>query len=150
MPRWGVMWTIAVAIFAAGKGLSYRDARLRGVAADRGRTVAYFLAWPGMDAAAFLSAAHPVRRPAASEWTAAALKTIFGVALTFVAARPILRADPVAAGWIAMAGIAFVLHFGAFHLASVFWRSRGVNAEPVMRNPLRSTSLAEFWGRRWN
>ena len=25
-----------------------------------------------------------------------------------------------------------------------------MNAMPVMRNPLRSSSLAEFWGRRWN
>jgi alginate O-acetyltransferase complex protein AlgI len=43
-----------------------------------------------------------------------------------------------------------VLHFGTFDLLSLAWRSAGVNAIPVMRHPLRSTSLGEFWGRRWN
>src|SRR5439155_8156620 len=49
-----------------------------------------------------------------------------------------------------MVGLIFVLHFGTFHLLSLAWRSIGVNAMPVMKNPLRSSSLAEFWGRRWN
>jgi hypothetical protein len=44
----------------------------------------------------------------------------------------------------------FVLHFGSFHLVSLYWRRLGVDAKPLMRNPLRSTSLTEFWGRRWN
>ena len=49
-----------------------------------------------------------------------------------------------------MIGVIFLLHFGTFHLLSLGWRRLGVNAMPLMRNPSRSTSLAEFWGRRWN
>ena len=49
-----------------------------------------------------------------------------------------------------MTGIVLVLHFGIFDLLSLGWRRLGVDAAPVMRSPLRSTSLAEFWGRRWN
>jgi D-alanyl-lipoteichoic acid acyltransferase DltB (MBOAT superfamily) len=49
-----------------------------------------------------------------------------------------------------MAGVVLLLHFGAFHLLSLGWRTVGVNAAPVMQTPLRSHSLAEFWGRRWN
>jgi hypothetical protein len=30
------------------------------------------------------------------------------------------------------------------------WQSLGVKAEPIMSAPLRSTSLGEFWGKRWN
>jgi hypothetical protein len=49
-----------------------------------------------------------------------------------------------------MTGLVFVLHFGIFHLLSLAWRTAGVDAAPLMRNPLRATSVGEFWGRRWN
>jgi alginate O-acetyltransferase complex protein AlgI len=49
-----------------------------------------------------------------------------------------------------MAGLAFLLHFGAFHLLSCAWRAAGVDARPLMDWPARSASLAEVWGRRWN
>jgi alginate O-acetyltransferase complex protein AlgI len=49
-----------------------------------------------------------------------------------------------------MIGLALVLHFGLMQLAALAWQRAGVMAEPLMRQPARSTSLAEFWGRRWN
>jgi D-alanyl-lipoteichoic acid acyltransferase DltB (MBOAT superfamily) len=42
------------------------------------------------------------------------------------------------------------LHFGTFQLFALIWQSAGVNAKPIMRAPLASMSLGEFWGRRWN
>ena len=49
-----------------------------------------------------------------------------------------------------MLGVVFILHFGLFHLLSLLWRRMGICARPVMRNPIGATSLAEFWGGRWN
>jgi D-alanyl-lipoteichoic acid acyltransferase DltB (MBOAT superfamily) len=49
-----------------------------------------------------------------------------------------------------MIGLVLTLHFGAFHLLSCAWREAGIEATPLMRGPIRSASLAEFWGRRWN
>jgi hypothetical protein len=144
------MWMMAAALYAGCKWLSYRDARSHGIIAGRTRTLEYLLAWPGMDAAAFLSRPSGESRPAGSEWVMAALKTAFGAALLWIVARTEFPDRPMLAGWLAMAGMVFVLHFGAFHLLSLAWRHAGVNAMPVMRNPLRSTSLADFWGRRWN
>jgi predicted DCC family thiol-disulfide oxidoreductase YuxK len=150
VPPWAFMWTMAAALYAGCKWLSYRDARSQGITAGGVRTLEYLLAWPGMDAAAFLSQPSGEGRPAGSEWIIAAAKTAFGTALLWIAARAALPARPMLAGWLAMTGVIFVLHFGAFHLLSLAWRRTGVNAMPVMRNLLRSTSLADFWGRRWN
>ena len=144
------MWAMAFALYAGCKWLTYREARVRGVAPERSRALGYLLAWPGMDATAFLGGTDRLAQPHASEWIAAALKTLLGATLIWVVARTAVPVNPLLAGWIGMAGMIFVLHFGTFHLLSLGWRSIGVNAMPVMQNPLRSNSLAEFWGRRWN
>ena len=161
LPRWVVMWATAFALYASCKWLTYREAlaprrgaapaaRAGGIGSNRRLAFGYLLAWPGMEAAAFLSGTNRVLPPRATEWTAAALKTLLGVALVWVAARLAPPVSPLLAGWIGMTGVMFVLHFGTFHLLSLAWRTLGVDATPVMRNPLRATSLADFWGRRWN
>jgi len=150
MPPWGFMWAMAFALYAGCKWLTYCEARVRGVASDRRLALGYLLAWPGMDATAFLSATTRLTQPHRSEWIVATLKTLLGATLIWVAARAAVPGNPLLAGWVGMVGVIFVLHFGTFHLLSLAWRSIGVNAMPVMQNPLRSSSLAEFWGRRWN
>ena len=117
---------------------------------NRPLALGYLLAWPGMDAKAFLFRTDRGGQPRGSEWRAAVLKTLAGVDPD-LDRRPYRPAGhPLLAGWLGMVGLIFVLHFGTFHLLSLGWRSRGVDAMPVMRNPLASSSLAEFWGRRWN
>jgi predicted DCC family thiol-disulfide oxidoreductase YuxK len=150
LPRWGFMWAMAFALYAGCKWLTFREARVRGVASDRLRALGYLLAWPGMDAEAFLSGTNRPAQPNQSEWIAATAKTLLGATLIWVVARTAAPVNPLLAGWLGMVGLIFVLHFGTFHLLSLGWRSLGVNAMPIMKNPLRSRSLAEFWGRRWN
>lgn len=48
------------------------------------------------------------------------------------------------------AGLLLVFHFGACTLLAAAWRARGVRCEPIVREPIRSRSLTEFWSRRWN
>lgn len=50
----------------------------------------------------------------------------------------------------ALPGLSLILHFGLFNLACGFWRLFGVPTYTLFPAPLMSTSLAEFWGRRWN
>lgn len=147
---WEFMWAMAFALYAGCKWLTYHEARARGVTADLPRALGYLLAWPGMNAEAFLARGDHLAQPRPAEWIVAALQTLFGATLTWVVARTALPGNPLLAGWLGMAGLVFVLHFGTFHLLSLGWRSLGVNAMPVMRNPMVSSSLAEFWGRRWN
>jgi predicted DCC family thiol-disulfide oxidoreductase YuxK len=147
---WVFMWALAFALYAGCKWLTYCDAISTGVPTTPIRASAYLFAWPGMDATTFLRASDPPTRPPLTECLFAILKTVFGAVMVWVFARRALEINPLLAGWTGMVGIIFLLHFGTFHLLSVLWRWFGINAPPIMRNPIFSTSLAEFWGNRWN
>ena len=49
-----------------------------------------------------------------------------------------------------LAGFSFILHFGLFNLLAALWRWMGVETYELFRSPLKSNSLKEFWGKRWN
>jgi hypothetical protein len=144
VPRWAFMWAIAVSMFIVLKALSFRGMKASGTPLSR--ELAYLLLWPGMDARGFLTQ-RASNRPTASEWVAAALKTLLGICLIFGSR---LFEEALLGGWIAMVGVAFCLHFGGFHLLSCFWRSRGIQAVPLMDRPMLASSVSEFWGKRWN
>ena len=77
-------------------------------------------------------------------------ETALGTVLLWAIARTVPEKADLLRGWIGMLGLILLLHFGSFQLLSLFWRSVGVDAQPIMSAPLRSTSLGEFWGKRWN
>jgi predicted DCC family thiol-disulfide oxidoreductase YuxK len=151
---WVFMWAMAFALYAGCKWLTYRETRARalrrGLKLSLGRIIAYLLAWPGMDANDFLDARKVAARPRTAEWVFAIAKTFFGVIVLWAVTRTLLPFNWLLAGWSGMLGVVFILHFGLFHLLSLFWRRMGIHATPVMRNPIGATSLAEFWGGRWN
>ena len=149
-PRWAFMWTLAAAIYAGCKWLTWRRTPAPG--APWWRHAGYLLAWPGLDARAFLLG-KPVSekdRPAPREWWGAALKTLGGGLLFWGVARQVPADRPLLFGLVGMVGLVFLLHFGSFHLLSCAWRSIGIDAKPLMCWPVASTSVSEFWGRRWN
>jgi alginate O-acetyltransferase complex protein AlgI len=142
------MWALAAAIFFGLKWLSWWRSR-GGVAHSAWRSLAYLFAWPGMDAASFLSGGLPVR-PSALKWGWALAKTGAGIALLFGCARLVPENLPLLRGWIGLLGLILILHFGSFDLIALGWQALGVNAEPIMQAPISSRSLSEFWGKRWN
>ncbi|MEX1042946.1 MAG: membrane bound O-acyl transferase family-domain-containing protein [Pirellulaceae bacterium] len=150
LSRPAVMWTLAFAIYASLKLLTW--VTRYDVPVPLGRHLAYLLAWPGMDVDAFLNAANrPVQPPSVGEWLFAAFKpilglTIFGVAIWLSAQG----GHPWWVGWAAILGIAFMLNFGLFHLLACFWKTKGLRAVPIMDWPILATSLTQFWGKRWN
>ena len=150
VPAWVFMWAMAFGMFGGCKWLTYREARRRDPAIGRARKWAYLLAWPGMGAAAFLGRKIIPAKPTRTEWVWAFGKTMLGAGLLWGAVRTALPAYPLLAGWIGMIGAILVLHFGTFDLIALGWRQSGVNAVPIMQNPLHAKSLAEFWGGRWN
>jgi len=140
------MWSLALAIYAACKWLTWQ--RSAAPEAPWWKQAGYLLAWPGMDAAAFLNGSRAAPAPF-GEWLFAAGKLTLGLAMLAVF-RCLPQERPLVVGWAGLLGIVFVLHFGLFHLLSCAWRCVGVNAQPLMDWPIAATSVSDFWGRRWN
>jgi len=103
-----------------------------------------------MDAEVFLDASQRVPSPPRMKWLWAILETTLGATLLWVVARSIPQGKPLLRGRTGMSGLILLLHFGTFQLVGLLWQSFGVSAKPIMSAPLRSTSLGEFWGKRWN
>jgi alginate O-acetyltransferase complex protein AlgI len=151
VPDWVFMWLMAFAIFFGCKWLTFSSARWAAANPSLFRSLGYLFAWPGMDAKTFLrrSQSRPARLAGSAPTITAGFKTILGLLLLW-AVRQSVHVAPLLTGWLAMLGLVLFLHFGLFALLASFWRNIGVEAKLVMRAPLRSTSLAEFWSERWN
>jgi hypothetical protein len=149
MQPWCFMWALSFAIFAGLKWMTWWKARSR-AAHSRWRSLAYLVAWPGMDAETFLDPLERSVKPSSRQWLWATLKTALGVTLLWVVARRVPEQQPPLRGWIGLFGLIFLLHFGTFHLIALFWQVMGVAAEPIMSKPTLSKTLSEFWGQRWN
>ena len=148
-PKWALMWSLAFAIFAACKWLTwYRSGPTK---APWWLHLGYLVVWPGLDAGAFLNPQPgKVKWPHSGEWLSAGLKLLAGVILFWVIARMVPEDQGIIRGWIGMIGMILMLHFGSFHLLSCAWRAAGIQARPLMNKPFWSDSLSEFWGKRWN
>ena len=116
-----------------------------------GRWLGFAALWPGMRPGPFTGArAGP--RPGAGPLLLAGLSRLAaGAALVALArlawvgtgSRPLATA-------LLLPGLSLMLHFGAFDILAGAWRLAGVDCRPLFVAPPRSTSLGEFWGRRWN
>ena len=102
-----------------------------------------------MDAPEFFGSA-AVRAPGGGAWLFGALNIGVAVALIYCGVRVVYPHSALLAGWLGMTGIILVLHFGVFKCLGLVWRALGIPATPLMRAPICSRSLSEFWGRRWN
>jgi Membrane bound O-acyl transferase family len=146
---WEFMWALAFAIYAGLKWLTWWRAR-GSFPHPKWRSVAYLLAWPGMGADSFLDESRQASPPSRGPWIWAMTKTASGATLLWILARSVPAHFPLLRGWTGMFGLIFLLHFGSFEIIALLWQSLGVDAQPIMNFPLRSTSLTEFWGKRWN
>ena len=143
------MWTLTFALYFGLKWLSWWKARSQ-VSHTAWRSASYLLAWPGMDALSFLDANARVSSPRRRDWLWAVFITAIGATLLWAVARAVPGVQPLVRGWVGMVGLMLFLHFGSFQMVALSWQRLGVNARPIMNAPLRSTSLSEFWGKRWN
>jgi predicted DCC family thiol-disulfide oxidoreductase YuxK len=149
LPNWVFMWLFVTAMFAGCKWLTWQRAQTRKHPATTKRTLGYLFTWPGMDAKSFLTGRHN-QQPPLSEWLLATGRFLAGIALLWLAAHATFTTNSIANAWLGMFGLTLLLHFGSFHLVALAWQHVGVPANPLMQSPATASSLAAFWGVRWN
>jgi alginate O-acetyltransferase complex protein AlgI len=116
-----------------------------------GAWLGFATAWLGMQPRLFASYGGPPLDGAGVLLRRGAVNVAVGVVLVALArATWLVTESRFAATVPLLAGLSFCLHFGIGSLLAGAWRLRGVAADAPFREPLRSTSLAEFWSRRWN
>lgn len=114
------------------------------------RWLAFAAAWPGMRPGIFASLG---KRSLPGGWRLIGngLVRIAVGGILFLAARRAWAAGSVfLATALALPSFSLILHFGIFNLMAGGWRLFGARCDALFRAPLRSRSLTEFWGRRWN
>ncbi len=82
------------------------------------------------------------------EWKESIACSILGLGILIVTTHFV--GTPELRGWLIIIGLLLLVHLGLFGILSCIWRSRGVEAKPLMQSPQLALSLREFWGRRWN
>src|SRR4029450_4657018 len=102
-PRWVLMWMLATAIYATCKALTWATANASNV--PGWKHAAYLLAWPGMDAAAFLETKPRTPCCPRSEWIRAASHLILGTVLVFVVAGRLPAGGREGGGWVGSSGL---------------------------------------------
>jgi len=111
----------------------------------------FAIAWPGMRPDPFATAGRR-RVPGGPALMARGLGWLVAGAALVLLARAVWRSGGslALATALVLPGLSLILHFGIFNLLAGAWRLAGVNVGPLFRAPVRSRSLTEFWGRRWN
>lgn len=118
----------------------------------------FVVGWLGMRPAAFARVPGPAR---SGGWRlvrmgivrlAAGAALIAAARLTWVwsAGMADETTRRVLATALLLPGISLVLHFGLLNISAGAMRGIGAECQSLFRAPLKSRSLTEFWGRRWN
>jgi len=142
LPAWARMWSLAAVLFFGFKWITWIRALRGGLQMGIGRSLGYWLLWPGMSPSTFARAGYNGRP---LEWVCTVAKIALGAVLVWGMARRLPADQSLLVGWVGWAGLAFLLHFGVMHLLALAWR-----VPPIMRAPILATSLRDFWSARWN
>ena len=145
------MLGIAGALIYALKAVVSVEERLgTGVTLSPLRWLAFAAAWPGMRPSLFAGLGTR-SLPGGLRLIVSGAARLAAGALLFLAARYAwAEGHAILATALALPALSLILHFGIFNILAGAWRLLGARCDALFRAPLRSRSLTEFWGRRWN
>lgn len=137
-------------IYALKAVVSVEERIASGVALSPVRWLAFAAAWPGMRPSLFAGLGTR-SLPGGLRLIASGAVRLAAGAFLFLAARLTwAEGHAIIATALALPGLSLILHFGIFNILAGAWRLLGARCDALFRAPLRSRSLTEFWGRRWN
>src|SRR5262245_11851331 len=153
------MLAIAGALLYGMKAVVSVEAAAGGLVLPPTRWLGFAAGWPGMRPAPFARAFGPPLAGAGNLLWLGLRRAAAGFGFVLLAGLAWRLGDFF--GWHQavgrlvvtpplLAGLSLMLHFGLFNVLAGAWRLAGVDARPLFRAPLGATSLADFWGRRWN
>jgi alginate O-acetyltransferase complex protein AlgI len=121
------------------------------------RWLGFCLMWFGMRPALFATTRSGPLPQTREVFDRGVKRLLLGAALIGLAATIWMNRQPMtetAARWLAtpplMVGLSLAVHFGLFNILAAYWRWHGVDCRPLFKAPVLSTSLNEFWSKRWN
>lgn len=137
-------------LYALKAVVSVEEEVASGVTLSPLRWLVFAAAWPGMRPSLFTGLGTR-SLPGSLRLMASGLVRLGAGALLLFAARHAWAAGAeILATALALPGLSLIVHFGIFNLLAGGWRRLGARCDALFRAPLRSRSLTEFWGRRWN
>lgn len=141
---------LGAVLFSLKAVVSVEERIATGIILSPLRWLAFAAAWPGMRPSLFAGLGTR-SLPGSLRLMANGLLRLAAGALLLLAARRAWTEDSaLLATVLALPGLSLLLHFGIFNLLAAGWRRLGARCDALFRAPLRSRSMTEFWGRRWN
>jgi hypothetical protein len=143
----GILGTV---LFSLKAVVSVEEWIATGVMLSPLRWLAFAAAWPGMRPSLFAGLGTRSLPGSLRLMKSGLLRLAAGALLLLAARRAWTEGSALLATALALPGLSLLLHFGIFNLLAGVWRRLGARCDALFRAPLRSRSLTEFWGRRWN
>jgi len=147
--EWQFMWIFAYSIFLSCKWITLVDALNNSPNVSKLRSALYMFGWVGMDAKRFLTDDNKLEVQNKLWWETIS-KILIGLFLVYVITEKVYLKNHMLGGWVGLAGLGLIIHFGSFHLLAIIWNILGINVKSIINSPLYSVSLTDFWSNRWN
>jgi len=141
---------LGVLLYAMKAVVSVEERAATGVTLSPVRWLVFAVAWPGMRPSLFASLGTRSLPGGPRLMASGLVRLAVGAFLLLAAHRAWAGGSALLATALALPGLSLIVHFGIFNLLAGGWRRLGARCDALFRAPLRSRSLTEFWGRRWN
>lgn len=149
-PGFRMLGILGALLYGMKAVVSVEERIASGVKLSPLRWLIFAAAWPGMRPSLFAGLGTRSLPGGLRLMASGLVRCAIGALLLFAARRAWAGGSVILATALALPAFSLLVHFGIFNLLAGGWRRLGARCDALFRAPLRSRSLTEFWGRRWN